>query len=237
MVASGARSLAEVLAVLEAGGKDACDAARAIDIHAASGLLGLGFASEDTPPPPRGGARLTVLRIANLTLPLPGTPRADMTGEERAGKALLRLLAAHALHLMGDDWSRHKVLLFDEAWMLLSDSAGRALVQRINRLCRAQNATPILATQVLADVAELEELIGACLCFGVETDAEARRVLELLRLDSDDRRLRAQLTAFRQGRCLLRDYDGRVAPVQVDAVDPDLLAVLDTTPTPRRVAG
>jgi hypothetical protein len=142
----------------------------------------------------------------------------------------LRLLAAYALHLMGSDWSRHKVLLFDEAWMLLGDSAGRSLVHRINRLCRSQNATPILATQALADVSELENLIGACLCFGVETEIEAQRVLELLGMDSDDRRLRSQLQGFRRGRCFMRDFTGRVAPVQIDLVDPDLIARLDTTP-------
>jgi hypothetical protein len=131
---------------------------------------------------------------------------------------------------MGGDWSRHKVLLFDEAWMLLGDAAGRAFVQRINRLCRSQNATPILATQVLADVAELEDLIGAYLCFGVETDAEAARALQLLHLDADAGALQAQLRAFRRGRCFMRDYDGRVGAIQVDPVDPALLDALDTTP-------
>jgi hypothetical protein len=131
---------------------------------------------------------------------------------------------------MGDDWTRHKVLLFDEAWMLLGDAAGRALVQRINRLCRSQNATPILATQVLADVAELEDLIGVCLCFGVETDSEAKRALQLLHLDPEASVSRAQLRGFRRGRCLMRDYDGRVAPIQIDPVDPALLDALDTTP-------
>jgi hypothetical protein len=131
---------------------------------------------------------------------------------------------------MGSDWSRHKVLVFDEAWMLLGDSAGRSLVQRINRLCRSQNATPILATQALADIDELDNLIGAFFCFGVETEREAERVLRLLGMDAGDRRLRSQLQSFRRGRCLMRDYYGRVAPVQIDLVDPHLLDILDTTP-------
>ena len=137
---------------------------------------------------------------------------------------MLRLLASYALQLMGDDWSRHKVLVFDEAWMLLGDAAGRALVSASNRLCRSQNATPILATQILADVSELDNLIGALLCFGVQTDREARHALELLGLDADDERLRSQLQSFRKGRCFMRDYEGRVAPVQIDPVDPAILA-------------
>jgi hypothetical protein len=227
---AGGRSCADVLEALDEADEHGRDAARAIAVHTGSGLLQLGFADPATPLPEPTDRQVHVLRIANLTLPLPGTARSEMTHDERAGQALLRLLATHALHLMGGDWSRHKVLLFDEAWMLLGDAAGRAFVQRINRLCRSQNATPILATQVLADVAELEDLIGAYLCFGVETDAEAARALQLLHLDADAGALQAQLRAFRRGRCFMRDYDGRVGAIQVDPVDPALLDALDTTP-------
>jgi hypothetical protein len=43
--------------------------------------------------------------------------------------------------------------------------------------------------------------------------------------------MRAQLRAFRRGRCFLRDYEGRVGAMQVDVADEQLLAMLDTTPT------
>lgn len=219
-----------VIEELQLGGQDAQDAARAIDTYAQGGLLTLAFADENDAAPPAASRRLTLLRIANLVLPLPGTPRSEMTTDERAGQALLRLLATYALKLMASDWSQHKVLLFDEAWMLLGDAAGRSLVQRINRLCRSQNATPILITQALSDVADLESLLGAMFCFGVETESEARAALQLLRLDPDDGGLRTQLQGFRRGRCFVRDYSGRVGAIQVDLADPELLAVLDTSP-------
>jgi hypothetical protein len=226
----GSRCCGDVIAELDAGNGHAQEAGRALAVFAASGLLQLGFAERGVLTDEAGARQVSCLRIANLNLPLPGTPRSDFTSEERAGQALLRLLAAYAMHLMGADWSRHKVLLFDEAWMLLGDAAGRSLVHRINRLCRSQNATPILATQSLDDVSELENLIGACFAFGVETDDEAGRVLTLLGMDPDDRRHRTQLQAFRKGRCLMRDYSGRIAPVQIDLVDPTLIDRLDTTP-------
>ncbi len=228
--AAGGRSCAAVVERLEAGDEEARAAARAIEVHAQSGLLQLGFASTDAPLLEADERPVTSLRVANLTLPLPGTPRAELSAEERTGRALLRLLAANALHLMGSDWSRHKVLLFDELWTLLGDSAGLALLQRINRLCRSLNATPILVTQVLGDVADLTDLVGCFFAFGVESDAEAERVLDLLGLDADDAGLRAQLRSFRRGRCLMRDYEGRVAPVQIDLADPSLLSALDTSP-------
>jgi len=236
-VAADERSCEHVLRRLDLLGPDGTAAARAIRVHAESGLLRLGFADPDQPPPPLDERPVTSLRIQHLTLPAPGTPRAELTSEERTGRALLRLLAAAALHLIGQDWTRHKILLLDEAWTLLGDSAGLALLQRINRLCRALNATPILATQVIGDLQGLEELTGCLLAFGVQTDSEARRVLTLLGLDPEDQDTRSQLLAFRRGRCLMRDYDGRVGPVQIDAGDPALLAALDTTPNRHRAHG
>lgn len=219
---------------LSHGTDAAVEAGRAIETYAGGGLLQLAFATENTPPKAPEARRLTVLRIANLVLPLPGTPRAEMTSEERTGQALLRLLATYAAQLMSTDTSRHKVLLFDEAWMLLGDAAGRALVQRINRLCRSQNATPILITQALDDIGDLDNLLGALFCFGVETENEARLVLQLLGIDPEDSALRTRLQGFRRGRCLMRDYDGRVGAVQIDLSDQDLLAVLDTSPAHAR---
>jgi hypothetical protein len=88
---------------------------------------------------------------------------------------------------------------------------------------------------VVDDVVAVADLVGCFFAFGVETDAEAGRVLDLLGLDATDQSLRARLRGFRRGRCLLRDYEGRVGSVQVDLVDDDLLAALDTTPGPRTV--
>ncbi|MBI5105913.1 MAG: ATP-binding protein [Solirubrobacterales bacterium] len=230
VVAAGGRSLGDVLGRLAVGGDDARAAARAIEVHASSGLLQLGFGDSEASARPDRERPVVSLRIANLTLPAPGTPRADLTQEERTGRALLRLLAVQALHLASGDWSRHKVLVVEELSQLVGDALGLSLVQRIVRLCRSQNATPILVTQVVDDVAAVADLVGCFFAFGVETDDEAGRVLRLLGLDADDRALRGQLRTFRRGRCLLRDYEGRISPMQVDLVDPDLLRRLDTTP-------
>jgi hypothetical protein len=227
---AGGRACGAVIERLRAGNDDARDAARAIAVHAGSGLLRLGFADAGSDPPAAGGRQVTSITIAHLSVPDPVTPRADFSTEERTGHALLHLLAAYALHLTATDPGRHKTLIFDEAWLLLGTPAGRALLQRINRLGRSHNATPILATQTLGDVAELEGLIGAVLAFGVETNDEAWRALRLVHLDADDERLQRQLRGYRRGRCLMRDYEGRVAPVQIDVLDPALLAALDTTP-------
>jgi hypothetical protein len=46
-----------------------------------------------------------------------------------------------------------------------------------------------------------------------------RDALRLLGLDEDDAGLQQRLTGFRRGRCLMRDHQGRISPVQVDLGD------------------
>ena len=101
VLARGGRSCGLVVKELEDGNDDAREAARALAVHARSGLLRLGFADPDGDAEDAGAAQVTSLRIQNLTLPLPGTPRAELSTEERTGQALLRLLATYALHLPG----------------------------------------------------------------------------------------------------------------------------------------
>jgi hypothetical protein len=229
-VAAGARDCGEVVRRLSGSGDpDAVEVGRAIEIHGRGGLarLGLGSGAEAVPDP--AGAEVVSLRISGLTLPLPGTARSELLEEERIGLAVLRLLAAYALRLCASESARHSVLAMDEAWALLADSQGRALLERISRLGRSQNISPILATQMLGDTAELEPLVGAFFAFGVETEEEARRALALLRLDPDDEGARRRLLGHRAGRCHLRDFEGQVAGVQIEPPR-WMLERLDTTP-------
>jgi hypothetical protein len=169
-------------------------------------------------------------------LPTPGTPRSELTEAERTGQAILRLLAAYAMRLMGADRSRHKLLGFDEAWFLLQDAAGRRLVEHLNRWGRSEFATVVLVTHLISDAQAIDNLIGTRLVFGLESEAEARRALELLRLDPEDAEQRRSLLGFRRGRCLMRDLDGQLAGVQVAPPEEALIA-FDTTPRdPDRVA-
>lgn len=230
VAAAEGSSCAEVLTRLAASGEDAgSEAARALEVHGSAGLARLGLGEGDAAPHSVGEAQVISLRIRNLTLPLPGTARAELAEEERIGLAVLRLLAAYALRLCATDPGRHSVLAMDEAWALTSDASGRALLERISRLGRSQNITPILATQMLGDTAELEPLVGAFLAFGLETSDEARRALSLLRLDPDDTEAVQRLLAYRAGRCYLRDFAAQVAPIQVEP-PAWMLDELDTTP-------
>lgn len=228
--AAGEATCSLVLQELARGHREAKRAARDLAVYADTGLARLGFARADSEPRVAGGSQVTSLRIRNLPRPLPGTPKAELTEEERIGQSVLRLLCAYAMHLMGSEPDRHKVLGFDEAWFLLADSVGRRLIEHLNRWGRSEFATPILVTHLVSDAEALQGLIGARFAFGVESDAEAEGALRLLGLDPGDERLRSDLLSFRRGRCLVRDFEGRVGRMQVDLGDPRLVALLDTTP-------
>jgi len=230
---SDAQTTSEVLAELRGAGAPAQEVARALEVHLDAGLARLGFALPDAELPEIGAAQVISLRIERHVRPLPGTSRADLQEDEGVSQAVLRLLAAYALRLCSGDPRTHSVLALDEAWALLSDAQGRALMDRLSRTGRSQNITPILASQIVGDAAELEPLVGTYLAFGVETEAEARRALELLRLDTDDEQLRQRLLGFRSGRCYLADTQGRVVAMQIDP-GRELLEALDTTPGEQR---
>lgn len=223
-------SCVRVLELLAASANpDARAAADALGVWADSGIGRLAFSTGQHA---ISAAELpvTTIKARGLSLPQSGVPRADYDQAERLGVATLKLIAAYAMRLISGDRSVHKVVLFDEAWFLLASRDGRRLIDRLNRLGRAENATLILATQQLADVGDIENLIGTRLIFGQQTIPEARRALELLGLDPDDRALVERVRSYRKGRCLMRDITDQVAEVQIDPIVPHLLDVLDTTP-------
>lgn len=222
------QNLAAVIARLrsaEAGRQ----AAEALDVLSDFGLARLGFGSGEAEPIEAQRPVITI-RTPGLSLPDPGASRETYTRLERISVASLSLVAALALRLVAGDRSRHKVLLLDEAWFLLASTQGRVLLNRLVRLGRSLNATVLLASQRLADLGDLSELVGTYFLFGQDSDAEAARALALIGLDPDDPVLRSRLGEYRQGCCLMRDLDGRVGELQFDLVFGDLLEALDTTP-------
>ncbi len=234
--AAGADHCGEVVRRMsESGNPEAIEAARAIEVHGRGGLAKLGLGVGKDEGTAVGDAQVVSIRIRNLALPTPGTPRSELGEEERISLAVLRLLAAYALRLCASDPDRHSLLGMDEAWTLLADSQGRALLERITRQGRSDNITPILATQMIGDAAALKPLVGALFAFGVETDEEARAALELLRLDPDDEAATQRLIGFRTGRCYLRDFSGQVAPIQIEPPG-WLLERIDTTPRTETMA-
>ena len=225
------RHCSAVISELAAGDPTAREVADALDVYRDGGLAQLGFACDEHEADVAGAAPFTYIQIRRLPRPLPGTPRDELTEDQRTGVAVVRLLAAYAMHLMGTERARHKVLGFDEAWFLLKDATGRDLIEHLNRWGRSEFATPILVTHLASDALESQNLIGTRFVFGQETSEEAAAGLRMLHLDPGDEALRRWLLRAREGRGLMRDLDDRVAKVQIDLdAHPELLHALSTTP-------
>jgi hypothetical protein len=100
---------------------------------------------------------------------------------------------------------------------------------------RSELAVPIISTQLVTDTLvgdreSLHNLLGATFVFGMRSDAETARALELVGIDPDDGRMRRRVQGFDAGRCLFRDHRGRVEAIQVEVVAPALLRAFSTTP-------
>ena len=228
-----------VISELKASDREAATAAgRALAAYAHGGFSGLGFAAEGTQRAAGARKQVTILRIRNLPLPMAGTPRADLTEEERIGQSVIRLLAVYALYICGKKpRDQHVVVGIDESWFLLQDSAGHRMIEQLNRWGRSEFATPMLVTHLSSDAEKLDNLLGARFFLGQESEREAAAALQLLHLDPNDDFLRQRLLQARRGRGMLRDYDGRVGYIQVDVTDPAVLRALNTNPQATLEAG
>ncbi len=225
----------EVVRALTEGDATDAQVAKTLAVYARSGLTQLGFADPDVRLPPVGHRQVTYLPIRDLPAPQPGAPRAEHSQAERVGEQIVRLIAMFAMHLMSAERERLKLFSFDEGWRLLGDPVGRALLMGLQRMGRSELAVPIISTQLVSDTLlgereSLENLIGATFVFGMRSDGEARRALQLLGLDPDDRRARQTLLELDAGRCLFRDHHGRIEAIQVDVAVPSLLRAFSTTP-------
>ncbi|MGO9319376.1 MAG: ATP-binding protein [Solirubrobacteraceae bacterium] len=225
----------EVVRALAEGDDTDVKVGKALDVYARSGLTQLGFADPAVKLPPVGERQVTYLPIRDLPAPPPGMPRSEYSQTERVGEQIVRLIAMFAMHLMGSERGRLKLFSFDEGWRLLSDPVGRTLLGSLQRMGRSELAVPIISTQLVTDALigereSLENLIGATFVFGMRSQAEAARALTLLGLDPQDRRMCQTLLELEAGRCLFRDHQGRVEPIQVDVVVPSLLRAFSTTP-------
>jgi hypothetical protein len=238
-VRGGETGLMAVVERLRKGDTDAArEAGDALEVVSDFGLARLGFGTGSEGSKVETGDRpVTTIRMPGLTLPDPDASRETYTRAERVSVATLSLVAALVLRLVSDDRSQHKVVIFDEAWFLLSSRQGRALLDRLVRLGRSSNTTVILISQKVTDLVDLSALVGVYFFFCPESPAEAKRALELLGRDpAEFVGLESAMTEFREGRCLMRDLDGRVGVAQIDLVFDYLRDGFNTVPTARAAA-
>lgn len=226
----------KVIEVLARGNAEAKTIARALTTFSRSGLASLGFSDGD---PGRVGveAPMTIIRPAGLVLPDMRVDREHYDQIEVTSVGVLKLMAVFAMRAVDSDRSRHKRVSLDEAHIFISSPDGRRVIQDLNTTGRAKNASLDLITQRLSpEVLELQELMASRYIFGQESESQAEVAAELLGMDPADHAVIRRLRGLRDGRCLYRDLQGRIADTQVDMVFAHWLRILDTKPGAERVA-
>lgn len=231
VVARGGRSCGEVVDELARRSVHAQAAAAAIRRETSSGLAGLGFAQHDTVPVKVGGKQITSLRLRDMRPAAQDVADAEAVQAERIGRVIMRLLAAYVLKLAPTHQRRHCVIGLDQAAPLLADDRGRRLLDQLSHSSRPGGFTPVIAAETVTDAPWLDERFSTMFCFRPHDEQQARVISRLLPTDGDSRRLVRGLQSAGPGACVMRDYLGRVSPVQIDFVNDRLLPLLDTRPT------
>jgi hypothetical protein len=208
---------------------NARDAGEALDTWSSWGLCRLAFgdgssAAVDLAKP------CTTIKVAGLSLPPAGTPRASYDQSERISVATFKLIVAYAMRLVSGDVSTHKVLMLDEVHAFSDTADGQRFLSRVLRMARSMNVTVLLLSQLLGDLERLKDLIGVVMAFRQESVDQAKANLRMMGLDEGNDDLIERLLGFENGMCLMRGLDGRVVQMQVDPADPDFLRLADTNP-------
>lgn len=178
---------------------------------------------------------LTVITLLGLDLPSAGTRPKDYSYENRLAVAVMYLLTRYARRLMLSlDKSHPKAILIDEAWAITSTPQGAKLISEIARMGRSHNTAIVLVSQNAGDLMDeqVTNSISTVFAFRSTIPQEIDDVLELLGVETTSG-YRAAIRELRNGECLMRDVDGRVARVQIDSWEENLFAAFDTNPETR----
>jgi hypothetical protein len=184
--------------------------------------------------------RLTVLSMAGLVLPTPGSRRADWKPQELFNMQLLELAAwLTQRNLYNRPLEVLKGLFIDEAWFLSAVPQGQALIDRINHDSRKHHIRALLASQVPSELLQLPgfaSLVDAVFLGRLYGRTEQSKALELAGIPTDAG-YEAQLTQLPiQGprQFLFADGTGQIERIVADFSAPHLahvMAAADTTPT------
>jgi hypothetical protein len=177
---------------------------------------------------------LTVIQVAGLSLPEPGTARKDQGWPERLSVAVMFLITDFMRRLqLRRDPRQPKAIVIDEAWVLTATPQGRQLVEALSRMGRRHNTVVILVSQNADDFLseKVRNCVSAKFAFRSTDDSEVAAVLRLLGVE-DTPAHAEEVRALRNGECVFADLDGRVGTVAIDLVSAELLRAFDTTPRP-----
>lgn len=178
---------------------------------------------------------LTIITLLGLDMPDAATPSEDYDYGNRLAVSVLYLLTRYTRRLMLNlDKSHPKAILIDEAWAITATPQGAKLIPEIARMGRSHNTALTLVTQNAKDLMDekVTNSVSTVFAFRSTKVEEIRSVLDLLGVEADESHI-ATVRELRNGECLMRDPDGRVARVQISDWNTPMKRAFDTNPDTR----
>lgn len=151
--------------------------------------------------------------------------------KKNLSSAIFFLLTDFIRRIMNDDnSSRPKTLIIDEAWAVLSSSAGAECIKAVARLGRSKKLALILVTQNNRDIENMKIDNTITTHFAFRTDfSEAEGIIRGMRLPTNEEN-QSLLSNLGTGECLMKDFLGRCSTVQISNWKNDWNEAFETNP-------
>lgn len=173
--------------------------------------------------------RVTVLEIADLSLPKDGVE--DISDHEANSICLMFALGAFCKHF-GERNDDETLEIFDEAWILMQSSEGKAVIKSMRRVGRSKYNTLCLVTQSVHDAENEEDSTGFGTIFAFYEKSERKDILKYVGLEVTEKNLE-WLDNMISGQCLYYDVYGNLNMISVhnlfEDIDPFLKPMKQTT--------
>lgn len=178
---------------------------------------------------------LTVVTLLGLSLPSASMSEESYSYENRLAVGVMYLLTSFTRQLMLSLNKRQpKAIVIDEAWAITSTPQGAKIVPEVARMGRSHNTALILVSQNAGDLLSegITNSISIKIAYRANVRDEVVNVLKLFDLEQG-MGIEETIQQLKNGECLIKDADLRVARVQVDAWNEAMKTAFDTNPETR----
>ncbi|HEL0663238.1 TPA: ATP-binding protein [Streptococcus equi subsp. zooepidemicus] len=162
--------------------------------------------------------RVTVLEVADLSLPKDGAD--NISDHETNSIALMFALGAFCKHF-GERTNEETVEIFDEAWILMQSSEGKAVIKSMRRVGRSKYNVLMLVSQSVHDAENDDDTTGFGTIFAFYEKSEREAILNHVGLEVNENNLE-WIDNMISGQCLYYDVYGNLNMMSVHNIHPDI---------------
>lgn len=179
---------------------------------------------------------LTIITLLGLDLPPTTLPQTEYSNSNRLAVAIMFLLTNYTRQLMMNaNKNQPKAIVIDEAWAVTATSQGLKLVLEVARMGRSLNTALVLVSQNAGDFTGegITNSVSTKMAFRAKDPQEIDNILTFFDLEINDSN-RDTIARLKNGECLIKDANDRIARVQIDNWNQQMNIAFETNPEKRR---